>query len=102
MGAPVAISSNTDSRLQLQGTVQSIDPVVNAATRVAKVNLTLPPSDLLKPGMFLRGDISTSSRQGLTIPTTAILPPPRRQQPGVRAGRRQPGHRPPGRTRQPP
>ncbi|HIK43827.1 MAG TPA: efflux RND transporter periplasmic adaptor subunit, partial [Leptolyngbyaceae cyanobacterium M65_K2018_010] len=76
MGAPVAITSNTDSRLRLQGTVQSIDPVVNAATRVAIVNITLPASDLLKPGMFLRGDITTASRQGLVIPTTALQPLP--------------------------
>ncbi|NJL47289.1 MAG: efflux RND transporter periplasmic adaptor subunit [Leptolyngbyaceae cyanobacterium SM2_5_2] len=76
IGAPVAITSNTDGRLRLQGTVQSIDPVVNAATRVALVNITLPSSDLLKPGMFLRGDITTASRSGLTIPTTALQPQP--------------------------
>ncbi len=76
LGAPVAISSSSDSRIQLQGTVQSIDPVVDAATRVAIVNVTLPASPLLKPGMFLRGDITTQSRQGLTIPTTALQPQP--------------------------
>ncbi len=76
MGATVAITSNTDSRLRLQGTVQSIDPVVNAATRVAFVNITLPASTLLKPGMFLRGDITTASRPGLTVPVTALQPQP--------------------------
>jgi HlyD family secretion protein len=74
LGAPVAISSSADSRLRLQGQVQSIDPVINAATRVAMVNITLPASDLLKPGMFLRGDITTASRQGLAIPATALQP----------------------------
>lgn len=76
VGAPVTITSNADSGLRLEGTVQSIDPVVDAATRVAIVNVALPASDLLKPGMFLRGDITTSSRQGLTIPTTALQPQP--------------------------
>lgn len=76
LGAPVAISSSADSRLRLQGQVQSIDPVINAATRVAIVNITLPASDLLKPGMFLRGDITTASRQGLTIPAAALKPQP--------------------------
>ncbi len=76
IGAPVTVTSNADSRIQLQGTVQSIDPVVDAATRVATVNVTLPPSDLLRPGIFLRGDITTSSRQGLTIPATALQPQP--------------------------
>ena len=74
--APVAITSNADSRIQLQGTVQSIDPLVDAATRVARVNVSLPASDLLRPGIFLRGEITTSSRQGLTIPATALQPQP--------------------------
>ncbi len=76
IGAPVAITSNADSRIQLQGTVQSIDPLVDAATRVARVNVSLPASDLLRPGIFLRGEITTSSRQGLTIPATALQPQP--------------------------
>ncbi|TVQ13437.1 MAG: efflux RND transporter periplasmic adaptor subunit [Leptolyngbya sp. DLM2.Bin27] len=76
IGAPVAVTSNADSRIQLQGTVQSIDPVVDAATRVATVNVSLPASDLLRPGIFLRGEITTSSRQGLTIPATALQPQP--------------------------
>ncbi len=76
IGAPVTVTSNADSRIQLQGTVQSIDPVVDAATRVATVNVSLPASDLLRPGIFLRGDITTSSRQGLTIPATALQPQP--------------------------
>jgi HlyD family secretion protein len=76
LGAPVTITSNADPLLQLQGTVRSINPVVDAATRVAIVNVTLPPSELLRPGIFLRGDIVTSSRQGLTIPATALQPQP--------------------------
>ncbi|PSN13354.1 efflux RND transporter periplasmic adaptor subunit [filamentous cyanobacterium CCT1] len=76
IGAPVAITSTTDSRISLQGTVRSIDPVVDADTRVATVNIALPSSELLKPGMFLRGAITVSSRQGLTIPATALQPQP--------------------------
>ncbi|WP_035985581.1 efflux RND transporter periplasmic adaptor subunit [Leptolyngbya sp. KIOST-1] len=76
IGAPVAITSTTDGRIRLQGTVSSIDPVVDATTRVATVNVTLPANELLRPGMFLRGDITTSSRQGLTIPASALQPQP--------------------------
>lgn len=75
-GAPVAIRSTSDRRLQLQGVVQSIDPVINAATRTAIVNISLPASTLLKSGMFLQGDITVASRAGLTIPATAIQPRP--------------------------
>lgn len=76
VGATVAISSTADSRLRLQGTVQSIDPLVDVASRAAQVNISLPGSDLLRPGLFLRGDIRTNNRQGLVIPATALQPQP--------------------------
>ncbi len=76
VGASVAVSSTADSRLRLQGTVQSIDPLINATSRTAQVNISLPGSDLLRPGLFLRGDISTNTRQGLVIPATALQPQP--------------------------
>jgi HlyD family secretion protein len=74
LSAPVTITSSSDSRINLQGSVQAINPVLDSATRTAIVNLGLPPSDLLRPGMFLRGDIVTSSRQGVVVPSTAVLP----------------------------
>jgi HlyD family secretion protein len=74
LGAPVNITSSSDSRIDLQGSVQDINPVLDSQTRTAIVNIGLPPSDLLRPGMFLRGDIVTSSRQGVVVPSTAVLP----------------------------
>ncbi|MEB3290664.1 MAG: efflux RND transporter periplasmic adaptor subunit [Leptolyngbya sp.] len=76
VGAAVAVSSTADSRLRLQGQVQSIDPLINATSRTAQVNISLPGSDLLRPGLFLRGDISTNTRQGLVIPATALQSQP--------------------------
>jgi HlyD family secretion protein len=74
LGAPVNITSSSDSRIDLQGTVQDINPILDSQTRTAIVNIGLPPSDLLRPGMFLRGDIVTSARQGVVVPSTAVLP----------------------------
>ena len=74
LGAPVNITSSSDPRIDLQGTVEDINPVLDSATRTAVVNIGLPPSDLLRPGMFLRGDIVTSARQGVVVPSTAVLP----------------------------
>ncbi len=74
LGAPVNITSSSDSRIDLQGSVQDINPVLDSETRTAIVNIGLPPSDLLRPGMFLRGDIVTSARQGVVVPSTAVLP----------------------------
>lgn len=74
IGAPVRITSTSDSRLQLQGTVRDISPLVDTDTRTGIVNIGLPASDLLRPGMFLQGAIVTGSRQGLVVPASALLP----------------------------
>ncbi|MGB3492020.1 MAG: efflux RND transporter periplasmic adaptor subunit [Elainellaceae cyanobacterium] len=74
IGAPVAITSDADARIQLQGRVREIAPLIDESTREATVNIDLPSSDLLRPGMFLRASLVTSVSQGLTIPAAAVLP----------------------------
>lgn len=73
-GQSVIITSNADSSLKLSGKVREIDPMVDEASRQAKVKIDLPASASLKPGMFLRASITTSASQGLTLPAKAILP----------------------------
>lgn len=73
-GQSVIITSNADSSLKLSGKVREIDPMVDEASRQAKVKIDLPASASLKPGMFLRASITTSAAQGLTLPAKAILP----------------------------
>ena len=74
LGTPVQISSNSDANLQLQGFVRSIDPTVDAQTRKATVNVGLPGSDRLRPGMFLQAAIVIGTREGVTVPAEAVLP----------------------------
>lgn len=74
VGAPVTITSSSDSRIRLQAAVRSINPLVEADTRTAIVKIGLPPSDLLRPGMFLQGEVVTGKRQGIVVPTDAVLP----------------------------
>lgn len=74
VGAPVQITSGSDPNLQLQGSVRSIDPTVDAQSRKATVNVSLPGSDSLRPGMFLQAAIVTGSRQGVVVPAEAVLP----------------------------
>ncbi len=74
VGASVQITSGSDPNLQLQGTVRSIDPTVDAQSRKATVKVGLPGSDSLRPGMFLQAAIVTGSRQGVVVPAEAILP----------------------------
>ncbi|HEY9650728.1 MAG TPA: efflux RND transporter periplasmic adaptor subunit [Coleofasciculaceae cyanobacterium] len=73
-GQRVNVTSESDRNLKLSGTVREIDPVVNEQSRQAIVKVSLPAAGTLKPGMFLRGAIVTSSTSGLTIPAKAVLP----------------------------
>ncbi|MEM9090865.1 MAG: efflux RND transporter periplasmic adaptor subunit [Cyanobacteria bacterium P01_F01_bin.53] len=74
LGTLVQITSSTNKNIQLQGSVRSIDPTLDANTRQATVKVGLPSSDLLRPGMFLKAAITTRSRQGVVIPADAVLP----------------------------
>jgi RND family efflux transporter MFP subunit len=73
-GTPVQISSSADANLQLQGFVRSIDPTVDTQTRESTVNVGLPGSDRIRPGMFLQAAIVTGTRQGVAVPAAAVLP----------------------------
>lgn len=72
----VRITSDANPNLRLSGRVQEINPMIDPASRIATVKVSLPASDLLRPGMFLRGAIITSAHQGQTVPTAAVLPQP--------------------------
>lgn len=74
VGAPVIVTSSTDSNVQVEGTVQDIQPLVDPETRTAQVVIRLPGSDRLRPGMFLTAAIQSGQRSGLTIPAKALLP----------------------------
>ena len=54
-GATVSITSDADSRIQFTGIVREISPLIDADSRQATVKVSLPGSDLLRSGMFLRG-----------------------------------------------
>lgn len=74
LGQSVKITSDKDSKLSFPGKVREIDPVVDEQSRQATVKVDLPAEDSLKPGMFLRAAITTSSVSGLTVPSKAVLP----------------------------
>ncbi|WP_445244039.1 efflux RND transporter periplasmic adaptor subunit [Microcoleus sp. OTE_8_concoct_300] len=73
-GTAVQITSDSDKRIKLSGTVRDISPLVDPQNRQATVKIDLPPSEFLRSGMFLRASISTAMAQGLKVPAKAILP----------------------------
>ncbi|ERT06649.1 efflux transporter, RND family, MFP subunit [Lyngbya aestuarii BL J] len=79
IGSPVTITSDADSKLKVQGTVREIAPLIDPESRKATVKIDLPPlgaisGSFLRPGMFLRAAIASSSTQGLKIPAQAVVP----------------------------
>ena len=75
-GTAVQITSDSDKRIKLSGTVRDISPLVDPQNRQATVKIDLPPSEFLRSGMFLRASVSTATAQGLKVPAKAILPQP--------------------------
>jgi RND family efflux transporter MFP subunit len=73
-GQTVNITADHNKNLKIQGQVQEIVPIVEAQTRQGTVNVILPNNNQLQPGMFLRGEIEVSSKNGLAIPMEAVVP----------------------------
>lgn len=71
-GATVKITGNGDSKIDLEGKVRSINPVIDPQTRQATIKVDLPANSALKPGMFLKAAITTTTAQTLTVPATAV------------------------------
>lgn len=74
IGTAVKVTSDADSRIQVEGRVKEIAPLVDAQSRQATVKIDLPANELLRPGMFLRGAVTTERSPGLVIPAQAVLP----------------------------
>ncbi len=74
IGSPAQITSDSDRRVRLQGRVEEIAPLVNNQSRQATVKINMPQTSLLRPGMFARAAINTTTGSGITVPAKAVLP----------------------------
>jgi len=74
IGAPVTLTSDADSRINIKGTIREVAPLVDADTRQATVKVDLPSSSVLRPGMFLQASITAQTVQGLVVPAEAVQP----------------------------
>ncbi len=73
-GATVKVTSDTDPGWNLQAQVREVNPVIDPQTRQATVKISLPSLDRLKPGMFLRAEITVKNTQSLVVPAKSVLP----------------------------
>lgn len=76
INTPALITYDADPRVRLQGRVREIAPLVDPESRKATVRINLPPTSLLRSGMFARAAITTATVPGLTVPAKAVLPQP--------------------------
>lgn len=58
----------------LEGAVQAIDPILDAATRSARARVALTdPAGVLKPGMFVDVSLRVTRGEGLVVPASAVM-----------------------------
>jgi HlyD family secretion protein len=73
VGQLVKISVNEDDDGKITGRVTLVSPVVEQASRLGVVRITLPANAGLKPGMFVRGQVDMGHRSALTVPSAAVI-----------------------------
>ena len=57
-----------------RGTIATIDPVIDPATRAVQVRALLPnPGNALKPGMLLTVGVESASRTAMAVPELAVV-----------------------------
>jgi membrane fusion protein (multidrug efflux system) len=73
-GQPIDAVSAAFPDRQFRGTIATIDPVVDPATRAIKVRAILPnPDKALKPGMLLTVKVLSRERSMLAVPELAVV-----------------------------
>lgn len=73
-GMEVLISSDIYPGQQFPGTVSTVYPTINAATRTFTVELSVPnPGELLRPGMFARATFELEQVSAFVVPSLAVL-----------------------------
>ena len=73
-GLPIEARAAAYPDRPFNGTIQTIDPVIDPNTRAVTVRALLPnPDRALRPGMMLNVVISSANRNGLSVPELAVV-----------------------------
>lgn len=73
IGLSVSFTVSGYGERRFQGNVLRINPVVDPATRQARITVALPNiGGTLVGGLFATGRLATSTRSGLVVPTAAV------------------------------
>jgi membrane fusion protein, multidrug efflux system len=73
IGTPVLFTVNGYGSQTFTGRIDRINPTADPATRQVRVYVTIPnEKSALVGGLFADGRVATESRQGITVPTSAV------------------------------
>ncbi len=79
-GNPAEVSASFLAGESFRGRVDFVYPTLTEETRTVKVRLVIPnPRELLKPGMFVRVQLSGKGREALAVPRSALIQTGERQ-----------------------
>jgi len=57
----------------IDGTIRRISPEVNQASRLGSIRVELQPNEAVHAGNFARGEIEMVRREGIAVPTSAVM-----------------------------
>jgi RND family efflux transporter MFP subunit len=72
-GMPVSVTIPSLQNRLVQGTVLSVDPTADAASRSVQVKIRLPETPGIRSGMFARVGLSVGAKHALAAPGSAIV-----------------------------
>lgn len=58
---------------RVEGKVRTIDPVINATTRLGTVKISIDDPDIARIGMYASAEVIVSDRKALALPLTAVM-----------------------------
>jgi len=74
-GQKIAVTAKSYPGQNFDGTISLINPFIDETKRTAKVRIDIPNPDFkLRPGMYVNAELTMDMGEGLTIPTSAVMP----------------------------
>jgi len=74
-GMPVVVSSSSDPKLSIPGSIAVIDPFVDETKRTGRFRIDIEnPGLRLRPGAYVDVTVDLDEGMGLTVPVEAVLP----------------------------
>jgi HlyD family secretion protein len=58
---------------RVEGKVRTIEPVINATTRLGTVKISIDNPDIARIGMYASAEVIVSDRKVLALPLTAVM-----------------------------